>query len=70
MNLFQRENLIKAFAKAINTYSIENDTNTPDFILAEYLVDTLNNLQNFTEIRDKWYGCSQQINNKCKKEGL
>jgi hypothetical protein len=33
--------LIEEFRTIINKYSLENDSNTPDFILAEYLLDCL-----------------------------
>jgi hypothetical protein len=40
----------------INRYSIENDSNTPDFILATYLHDCLGAFNNAMIKRDKWYG--------------
>lgn len=40
----------------INKHSKENDSNTPDFILAEYLKDCLEAFGKATRGRDKWYG--------------
>lgn len=36
-----RKEIIEEFQSIINRYSLENDSNTPDFILAEYLFDCL-----------------------------
>lgn len=40
----------------INRYSKENDSDTPDFILAEYLRNCLNNYNETMNKRNKWYG--------------
>ena len=42
--------------KLINRYSIENYSNTPDFILAEYLSLSLIAFNNATRQRERWYG--------------
>ncbi len=55
----KREILKKAFAEIINRNSIENDSNTPDFILAEYLVNCLENFGATVIHRDDWYDTSQ-----------
>lgn len=47
----------------INRYSKENDSNTPDFILAEYLTDCLATWTKTTKAREKWYGKELKINN-------
>lgn len=53
------EDRIQAFEKdltaLINTYSLENRTNTPDYILAKYLVMTLVCLDHAIGVRDIWY---------------
>ncbi len=48
---FQRE-----LTQLINKYSIENYSNTPDFILAEYLINCLEAYNNAVNKREKWYG--------------
>ena len=38
----------------INKYSIENDSNTPDYILANYLFSCLEAYNKSVKSRDKW----------------
>jgi hypothetical protein len=40
----------------INRHSKENESNTPDFILADYLVGCLNLFDVIVQSREKWYG--------------
>lgn len=40
----------------LNMYSIENQSNTPDFLLAQYLMSCLDTWKEFSRKRDKWYG--------------
>lgn len=40
----------------INKYSRENGSNTPDFILAEYIMGCLLAFDQAVESRDRWYG--------------
>jgi len=40
----------------INKHSAENGSNTPDFILGEYLINCLKSFDKAVKIRDKWYG--------------
>jgi len=40
----------------INSQSMENGSNTPDFILAEYLRGCLQNFELAIVQRDSWYG--------------
>ena len=42
--------------KAINECNAENASNTPDFLLAEFLLDCLTAFDKTTRARDKWYG--------------
>jgi hypothetical protein len=50
-----KKELVEIFAAAINKYSLENDSNTPDFILAEYLYDCLQNANLIIGRRSVWY---------------
>lgn len=43
-------------AGLINKYSKENESDTPDFILAMYISDCLDTFSNVVIRRDKWYG--------------
>ena len=40
----------------INEYSKENESNTPDFILANYLSNCLRAFTEATQQRETWYG--------------
>ena len=40
----------------INKYSIENASNTPDFILAQYVMACLATFATATQQRETWYG--------------
>lgn len=48
---FQRE-----LETLINRHSMENGSNTPDFLLAEYLCDCLATYEVIMSKREKWYG--------------
>jgi hypothetical protein len=50
--------------KLINQCSVENESDTPDFILAEYIRDCLNCFNTAIEKREKWYGREKQKENK------
>lgn len=41
---------------AINRNCAENGSNTPDFILAEYLLECLSAFDRASRAREKWYG--------------
>jgi len=49
-------NFKKELEQLINSHSLENDNNTPDFILAEYLTGCLKVFNKTIEKREKWYG--------------
>ena len=48
----------KELENLINKYSMENGSNTPDFIIAEYLVGCLRTFNNAYVARTNWYGSS------------
>jgi hypothetical protein len=43
-------------ATAINRVSAENGSNTPDFILADYLANCLDAFDKASRAREHWYG--------------
>jgi hypothetical protein len=51
-----RPDFITELQQLINRYSIENNSNTPDFILAKYLTMCLGAWNQAVTHRDKWYG--------------
>lgn len=46
----------------INRHSKENGSNTPDFILADYLNRALESFDKATLERDHWYGKTNGVN--------
>ena len=50
------DNFEKELSILINIYSKENGSNTPDFILAEYLTNCLETFDNIVKLREKWFG--------------
>lgn len=48
-------------SQLINKHSQENGSNTPDFILAEYLQDALDLFNKTSRAREKWYGKELKI---------
>lgn len=53
-----RPTLEQALKQILNRYSVENGSNTPDFILAEYMLATLKAFEIASLAREKWYGKS------------
>ena len=68
MNEFENE-----LTSLINKYSMENGSDTPDFILAKYLVACLRAFSTTVRNRDNWYGVSLYpgcgIAERLKKQG-
>jgi hypothetical protein len=50
----------KQLEQLLNKYSKENESNTPDFILAEYMMSCLDAFTDATIERNKWYASSQK----------
>ena len=50
------ENLKRDLTALINRYSLENESNTPDFILAQYLAACLDAYNMALIQRARWYG--------------
>lgn len=48
----------KELEQLINKYSVENGSDTPDFILANYLMNCLQSYEIAIDSREKWYGRS------------
>jgi hypothetical protein len=51
-----RSTFLGELEQLINKYSQENQSNTPDFILAGYLEDCLSAYNRALQAREKWYG--------------
>ena len=52
--------LREEITKVLNKASAENASDTPDFILAEYLMDSLKAFDVATSRRDRWYGITER----------
>jgi len=53
--------LKRQLADAVNRYCVENDSNTPDFILAEFIVDCLDAFSRASRSRENWFGKALRI---------
>ena len=40
----------------VNKHSLENESDTPDFVLAQFIIDSLFAFDQSTKMREKWYG--------------
>lgn len=60
----QKHELAIEFARVINSNCIENVSNTPDFIIAEYLVNCLEAYHQINERKETWYGKKLHINDE------
>ena len=61
----EKKVLLKELADVLNRNSAENASNTPDFILAKYLIFCLNAFNETIKLREAWYGEKEY---KAKKE--
>lgn len=50
------EDFRKELEELINQHCMENESDTPDFILAQYLTDCLEAFDKATKAREAWYG--------------
>lgn len=50
------ETLTKELAAVLNRHSMEDGSNTPDFILATFLLDCLASWDKTVAARERWYG--------------
>lgn len=51
-----REDLVKEIAEILNKCNRESASDTPDFILAEHMIVSLENFENQMRARETWYG--------------
>ena len=49
------ENFVRDIAAVCNRYSIENNSNTPDFMLAAFMTGCLNVYENTVNDRKNWF---------------
>ena len=51
-----RNDLVKEIAYVLNSASRESASDTPDFILAEHMVESLEAFEKASRAREQWYG--------------
>ena len=54
-NIYRNDEFKKELELLINKYSIENESDTPDWIIAEYMMNSLQIFNNTINQREKWY---------------
>lgn len=64
VNMSNIENFQKELTNLINKHSLDNDANTPDYILSNILTDVLTSIIVRTKERDDWYNTDHDIGNK------
>jgi hypothetical protein len=52
----QEARFVEELEVLVNRYSMEVGSNTPDFVLAQYIRQCLEAFDNSVRARDKWYG--------------
>jgi len=53
----------------LNQHCIENESNTPDYILVKYINDCLDAFANAVNTREVWYGRTDEMSVFTKSEG-
>ena len=61
MTIVNRENMQRTIEHAINRSCGENDSNTPDFILAQFLMDCFDAFTLCSQSREQWFGKAFKI---------
>ena len=61
MSNTEREALTQSIASVLNEHSRESRSNTPDFMLAEFMVSCLEAFEAASTAREKWYGVALSI---------
>lgn len=60
---YKRPGFEKELENVISRYSKESESNTPDYILAEFMKNSMDNFHRATKLRDNWYGGRRSIIN-------
>lgn len=54
-------NFLEQLEGLINSHSKENESNTPDFILAQYMSDCLDAFTKASNRREEWFGRKLEV---------
>ena len=60
----ERPSFLTALGQLVNSYSKENDSDTPDILIANYLNSCLVNYGETVKARDAWFGVDMWSNDK------
>lgn len=60
---YVRPGFNKELEGLINRYSKEAGSNTPDYILVEFIKNSMENFHHATRLRDNWYGGKRSVIN-------
>ena len=58
----------KDLSGLINAFGLDNDANTPDYILADYLMDCFNVYRATKEANDRWHSSEPQPRPETEKQ--
>lgn len=61
-SLLNRKTFEQELVSLINRYSKENDSDTPDFILSQFILETLETFNRSVRMRSEWYSKSMENN--------
>jgi hypothetical protein len=61
----RHQRLVCDIAAVLNLHSRENVSNTPDYILAEYMVGSLEAFEAASNARESWYGVKLEAAAAC-----
>ena len=62
------DNFEEKLKELLNEHSMENDSNTPDFILAQFLTACLDAFDRAVQQRETWYGRDARPTRAIEKE--
>jgi hypothetical protein len=60
---FDRDEVRNALAHVMNINSVDTALDTPDWVLADYLIDSLKSLDKQNHNRDQWFGWNREPKN-------
>jgi hypothetical protein len=66
--LYKESELQEELRSLLNRHCQENESDTSDFILAEYLLDCLKSYNKAVKRRDKWWGVKMSIGGSAKQK--
>jgi len=61
---------LEELKELLNKHSMENGSKTPDFILADYLCECLQNFDKTSRARERWYGRELKVVEDVKKNNV